>query len=184
MPLIDHTYFIGELNIPDTGKENVQEWLSVFISKYEPELLQAILGYALYKAFKVGLTVTPIEARWTALRDGKEYTSTNGHLRKWPGLIVVDGLSKRSPIANYVYFHWSRDKVSRTTATGEVKDNSEGSTGVSAQYKQKNAWNEMAYWISELIVFLNANEATYPEWKEADRCAILQEFRPINIFNL
>ena len=91
--LIDKSYFVGDLNIPNTGDLPVSERLTWFIQKYEPDFLQKLLGYPLYKVFVAGLNVTPPttpEQRFIDILYGKEYTDLNGLQRKWQGLIVTD----------------------------------------------------------------------------------------------
>jgi hypothetical protein len=103
--LIDKSYFVGDLTIPNTGDLPVSERLTWFIQKYEPEFLLKLLGYPLYKVFIAGLNVTPPTVpaqRFIDILYGKEYTDLNGLSRKWQGLIVTD-----SPTLNlaggYVY---------------------------------------------------------------------------------
>jgi hypothetical protein len=180
--LIDDTYFNGDLHIAGTGNSLVLERLTLFITKYEDQLLQDLLGYSLYKVFKTGIAAVSPEAKWTDLRDGKEYTDSSERLRKWIGL--KDASTKRSLIANWIYYWWLRDKVSVTTEIGEVLEKSNNSDSTSAAVKMVRAFNEMVLWIEELILFLNNNLETYPEWEQADIACIRQKFRPINRFNL
>lgn len=62
--LIDLSYFITELNIPNTDKLEVQENILWYIQKYEIEILRDALGMDLYRAFMdaLGQTVskTPV----------------------------------------------------------------------------------------------------------------------------
>lgn len=91
--LIDKSYFVGDLNIPNTGDLPVSERLTWFILLNEPDFLQKLLGYPLYKVFIAGLNVTPPttpEQRFIDILYGKEYTDLNGLQRKWQGLIVTD----------------------------------------------------------------------------------------------
>lgn len=103
--LIDKSYFVGDLDIPNTGDLPVSERVTWFIQKYEPMFLEKLLGYHLYKPFIAGLSVTPPavpEQRFIDILYGKEYTDISGIPRKWKGLIVTD-----SPTLNlaggYVY---------------------------------------------------------------------------------
>jgi len=95
---IDQTYFVGELDIPNTDQDSVQERLQTFIKKYEPIFLQKLLGWALYNQFVAGINValpaTP-DQRYLDLLYGTMYTGFDGILRRWKGLIVTD-----SPIYN------------------------------------------------------------------------------------
>lgn len=87
MPLINRTYFVGELSIPGLDKDIVQRDLDALIAKREPELLRDILGYVLYKAFTEGLQVDPVDPKWTNLLLGSEYTDRFGRLQYWKGLV-------------------------------------------------------------------------------------------------
>ena len=49
--LIDTSYFVGELNIPNTDSPAILERLTWFINKYEVEILRDVLGTDLYRAF-------------------------------------------------------------------------------------------------------------------------------------
>jgi hypothetical protein len=90
--LIDRTYFIGELNIPNangTANNNavpaLTDW---FIEKYEEKFLKELLGHELYKALKAGMLEDPVPQKWTDLIEGVEYTDTASKIRFWPGLII------------------------------------------------------------------------------------------------
>lgn len=53
--LIDPSYFVTELNIPNTDKQEIQENLLWYIQKYEVEILRDALGGDLYRAFMTAL---------------------------------------------------------------------------------------------------------------------------------
>lgn len=166
MSLIDITYFEdADLVIPGLDAEWNTDELTELISKYEPEYLKAILGYACWKAFDAGLTAST--ARWVALRDGDEYTDASGVLRKWDGF-KNDEL--KSPIANYVYYYWLRKNGTTTTVSGEKESKTEKSVNVSSVHKQVRAWNEMVRMNGRLVDFLQnkkdeSGELVYPEFK-------------------
>lgn len=86
--LIDRSYFIGELNIPNTHTVAVGTLLDWFIEKYEEKFLTEVLGYELYKAFKAGLLEDPIPQKWTDLIDGVEYTNLQSKVTFWRGLVT------------------------------------------------------------------------------------------------
>jgi hypothetical protein len=93
MSFIDVSYFIGEINIPNTDEPAIAQRLTGFINKYEPDFLQKLFGYPLYKAFVAGMTVTPPATpaqRFLNILYGTEYTDFQGRLQKWKGLIVTD----------------------------------------------------------------------------------------------
>lgn len=74
MSLIDESYFTGYLTIPQLGQAAVVENLNVFITREEPILLQAALGYELWQDFVTGLNTNPIDQKWLNLRDGVDFT--------------------------------------------------------------------------------------------------------------
>lgn len=99
MALIDASYFVGDISIPNTDDAGVGGRLTLFINKYEPLFLQKLFGYPLYKAFVAGMTVTPPatpDQRFLDILYGKEYTDFQGRLQLWKGLIVTD-----SPVFNF-----------------------------------------------------------------------------------
>jgi hypothetical protein len=105
MSFIDASYFVGELNIPNSDQAPVIERITWFIEKYEPDFLQKLMGYPLYKAFLTGINVvTPSvpDIKWINILYGTEYIDLRGETQKWKGLIVTD-----NPIYNlsggYVY---------------------------------------------------------------------------------
>lgn len=93
MSFIDTSYFVAELNIPNTGDTSTSQRVTWFIQKYEPLFLQQLLGYPLYKAFVAGMNVsapaTP-DTRFLNLLYGAEYNDWQGYQAKWKGLIVTD----------------------------------------------------------------------------------------------
>lgn len=93
MSFIDASYFVAELDIPNSDNPAVAERISYFIEKYEPTFLQKLLGYPLYKAFITGMNVVPPaspDARFLAILTGAEYTDRNGYLQRWKGLVLTD----------------------------------------------------------------------------------------------
>lgn len=98
MSFIDASYFVTELNIPNSGDVDIAPRIQWFINKYEPLFLQKLMGYPLYKAFVAGMNAiapaTPPQ-RMLNIIYGTEYTDAQGFLQKWKGLIVTD-----SPVFN------------------------------------------------------------------------------------
>lgn len=93
MSFIDASYFVGELDIPNSGEQAIAERITLFINKYEPLFLQKLMGYPLYKAFITGLNVVPPatpDIRWLNILYGAEYTDRQGFVAKWKGLILTD----------------------------------------------------------------------------------------------
>jgi hypothetical protein len=170
MSLIDASYFVGELNIPNTSSQAIAERLQFFIAKYERQFLEDLLGYELWKLLDTQITqgeenspATPLP-RLASLLDGVEYTDSSVRLRKWQGLVYTEGGLPRSLIANFVYWHWMKDQVTQTTGLGEAATQAQNATLVSPTGKMVSAWNEMAKMVAHLHYFLNDKQADYPEW--------------------
>jgi len=187
MSLIDRTYFVGELNIPNTSQAAIGSQVDLFIEKYEDKFLREVLGYTLNKAFQAGVQEMPVAQKWTDLIEGVEYISVNGKTKYWRGLI--DAISGNvdfdvSPIANYIYYWYQRNNWTHTANTGEVKPQNENAAIANPALKMVRAWNEMSEWVRELVDYLNARKDDYTEWANQDVYCMLRKFKPINEFNI
>lgn len=154
MPIIDETYFIGELNIPGSADE---ETLTAFIEKYEKKFLTEVLGYQNYTAFTTGIANST--AIWISLRDGATYSMANGMTYQWEDL-------KRA-IACYVYFHWMRNEATQTTVIGESKAQAQNATNASPDFKLVRAWNEMVDIVWNMWTYLDSSLNVYTTWKSS-----------------
>jgi len=163
MSLIDKTYFVKDINIPDSDYSD----LTAVIVKYEKEILIKLLGYELY-ALVAAYDVTTSPQRIKDIVEGKEYT-VGSYIVKWNGLTNTD---KVSLIAYYVYYWWTRNQATLTGSIGEIKPKSENSNNASLIQKSTNAWTRLeelsqstAYPYDSLYAFLSENESDYPEWE-------------------
>lgn len=147
--IIDIDYFFGEIFIP--AKQQQTELINDFIDKYQDKYLQEVLGYSFYKSFADGMEAETPASKWTDIIDGAEYTDANGKTQKWAGL--ANDL-KVSPIANYVYFWFTRNGASTTTQSGEKTPGQAGGINTGGYMKQVRAWNEMVDMNIKLYDFL------------------------------
>ena len=161
---IDASYFFGSLTIGQKSDVAVSAAIVIAIDTYEPVLLQYLLGYETYKAY---LAWNGTEAgRFKVLRSGLEYTSQNGTTKKWKGLRYTTGLgTKKSLIANYVYYHYMAENVTISTGTGEKVAANQNAINADAIQKQVKAWNEMVGEIISLIDFLVSKSDVYTEFE-------------------
>lgn len=160
--IIDYTFFqSGELRISGlplpgvtAGPTNnaVLYDLSSYIARYEDEYLEFALG-EMYDPFCEYLRSGGSgEEKWDTLKGKLVIELKEGEFTM-----------KRSPIANYVYFHYLRDHQSDATATGVKKDTDEG-TLVSPELKMVCAWNDMVSMNDALFRWIDSNRNEYPEW--------------------
>lgn len=167
MPLIDSSYFYGPIAVAQITQPEVLLELNLYIAKYEPQVLTCLLGAALYAELLDAIAgdanlVAGGNAKYKAIRDGVlVYTDLYGQRNSWIGLTNA---SKSSPIANFVYFYYSRDHVTATTGTGEKVGDAENSTSVSSVNKQVHAWNELVDYCRALRLYILSNQANYPTW--------------------
>jgi hypothetical protein len=161
--IIDDTYFFGDLTIAQKSDPAVNSSLSEYIAECEDRLLTELLGYELYKAFKAWNGTA--DGVYKDLRDGKEYTGRSGYDTKWKGLKFSAGASKKSLIANYVYWHWMFNQASDSTGTGEKVADNQNAVNSSAVPKMIRAWNQMVEWNRELLDFLLSLPDAYPEFQ-------------------
>jgi len=185
MILIDKSYFIGELSLPNIQvsiKEAAADGvalalqtvgendLDVFINKYVLDYLTRLLGRELTVKFLQEIeTETPSEI-WVNLRDK---------------LLINTGTYKASPIANYVYYWVMRDARTKTTQGGEADPNFDFADNVNNQYKLVKAWNDMSEMTVSFYKWFCKNNQVYREYTgcNTDRniCSITQH---INTFGI
>lgn len=154
--LIDKSYFFGDIQIGQLSEQSVQDAINLFISQYEPIILERLLGYETYKK------LSDAEQRWTDLKDGVEYT-VDGILYKWNGL--VNAVNKTSLIAYYVYCQYMENELTTTGGAGEGKVQMQNAIAVSSGRKIRKAWNAMVQLNEELYFFLEAKKDVYTEWQ-------------------
>lgn len=165
--LIDKTFFVRDINIPNTTNAQILATLESYISKHEPKFLQRILGYPLYRLFISGSTT----GRMLALKSGSEFTGLDGELYKWNGLVYD---TDQSIIANYVYIKWMVANTTKTTGvavsstnTGETKSESPRDKIITASYMMFEEGKQ-------LLHFLWAN-------KNVDGTRMFPEFKLMNL---
>ncbi len=182
MPLIDKTYFIGEITIAQLSQPAVQASLALFIGKREPEYLLKALGYSFKKLYDAGAAET--DGRWYDLINGAEYTDRRGFLKKWTGLKNAE---LQSPIANYTYYWYQRDNVTFTAGSGEQEGKSDNATSVSSAPKMKRAFNEMVdqTWLLHDYLLHKKDDAGVLVYDEFDIKQVSREVtEKLNDFNI
>lgn len=182
--IIDYTYFIRNINIPNiapTPNNPILERLNSFIEKYEPECLLNILGYELYK-----LLLTESSQRMLDIIYGAEYFDEVGDLRKWNGLVYDP---KISLIANYIYYFFQEASATQTTGVATSVSKTESAVSVSPADKMINAWNFFSSETKSLIIFLwmkkdGSDKRVYPEFSSSQYFKTVDFSRHNNIFGI
>lgn len=147
MYLIDQTYFIKELSIPNLNEmdSDTLATLNIDIDKYVRELLQNALGYSLFKDLDNNITDGALDEgapqKWIDLVDGAEYTK-GSKVYNWKGLKFEEGNYKGSLLAKYVYYYWLKDSVSLLTGTGEKTITATNAVAVNSGQRLVLVWND------------------------------------------
>lgn len=174
MPLIDATYFYGEINVPNIDTPGaVLENLEDLIKKYEAKFLKTLLGKSVYELF-IAEMAKPDDEQEQIWKDLKS--------------ILVDEEIKLSPIANYVYRFYQYNQFTVSTGSGEKQAKNENSTRASVVPKVVRAWNEMSDWMMDnrgwFIEFYSDNEFEGYYFSVLFHSSWEHEFSKINRFGL
>lgn len=168
---IDTDYFVGNINLPNTDSAETQNEIELYIKKYESIFLTNLLGKTLYDLVVANttswapITVTGV---YDDLVNGAAFTDSNGDANYFEGInggnLFVTGGFKRSPVANYVYWHIMRDRASNTAGIGEMVTSVENGIRISPAYKMAEAWNEMVDLLLVMNDYLIVNEVDFPSY--------------------
>lgn len=165
--IINQTFFVGNIYLPNLSHTAELGRLTTFINKFEPECLCKILGYPLYKKFG-----EETSQRMTDLLSGAEYTDGLGETKKFNGLKHDTVISL---IANYVYFYIMQDNASQQAGTGTNVPVPNSATQQSPKEKQVSAWNFFSDEVQSMIHFLWLKKdgngvRVYPEFSYYQYC--------------
>lgn len=150
MYIIDPTYFIKDISVPNSEELNSgnADVLEMYIDKYARQLLKNALGYSLFNAFDSQVTDGVLnggaDQKWIDLVNGLEYTK-DGIVYKWQGLKYEEGLYKNSLLAKYVFFHWYKENVTSLSGIGEVNLQAKNSITVEPNQRLVSVWNSFMY---------------------------------------
>ena len=154
MSLIDSTYFVKDINVPSSTYSDLDN----YITRYEKEILQKLLGYELWKLVAAYDGTAGVI---TDFVEGKEYTNSAGDLDKWNGITNTDLVSL---VAYYVFYHWVRDKETTTGTNGTLQLVSENSLGASPAQRLHGAWVNLRDLYDKAYDFLSEHMDDYPTW--------------------
>jgi len=178
MSLIDKTYFVFDINIPDSDYND----LTTYITRYEKEILMKLLGFELY-TLVAAYNISTSPQRIKDIVEGKEYETSDGKTMKWMGLANAD---KISLIAYYVYYWFVKNRNTTLQGIGTLKLKGENSENARAGIKISTAWHRLKLlygdygqgeYIPSAYNFLMKYESEYPEW-------VFEELGTVNNFDL
>jgi hypothetical protein len=141
--VIDTSYFVGDIEIPNIAQPEISTDVTNSIKVFEKEVLIALLGYPMWKDLQAALASPVSGDKWDKLLNGGEFTfSFEGEIktRYWEGL---KGLEKKSLIAYFVYFMHRRKRATYMSGVNtEVEADSENSTRTTPIDRLIYVWNE------------------------------------------
>ena len=130
--IIDNTYFnnnilpLGSFEVSNSrngeGVAHKSIAINFSISVYEPKYLKELMGSELYAEY----VDTKSDSKWTVLIDKLRNVET-----------------KRSPIANYVYFYHRRDNAIAKGDNGDFVPKTDNMQSVSINQRMRIAWDDM-----------------------------------------
>jgi len=139
---IDSTYFVGEINVPNTTKDATN--ISQAIDQYEKKILIELLGYKLYSLLVADCTDgVPSTQIYKDLVNGSEFDlEFQGQTitLKWEGL---KNTAKQSLLAYYTYYKYVEREVTHLSGTGVIMTPSGKGSRASSVDKMCNAWERM-----------------------------------------
>ncbi len=162
--MIDTTYFHTEIFIPNISDSNAVETaraaeLQRFIDRYEPDYLDLLMGYDMRVEFLAGLEEDDILPKWSALKDE-----------------LVDVSLLLSPIADYVYFYYTRSKATETTRSGEIITAVDNGLNAGANYKQVSAYNRAVEQALIVREWIEEHRADYPNYDNTYTFGLVNTF--------
>jgi hypothetical protein len=181
--IIDQSFFVGTINLPNTSDAKVIEDITNFISEFEPDCLLKTMGYPLYKAYNS----TSSASRMTDLLNGAEYTDYwTGELKKWRG---IKHDTNKSLIAYYVFFQIMNSRETQVTGVSTIKGKTNAGQSVSNGDKMNAAWRKFSEETYEMLCFLwskndtrRGGTAVYPEFTWHQFLVSKSFSRPISEF--
>ena len=111
MFIIDDSYFIGKINVPNVTEYNgsTVEAIDDYINKYGRLFMRETLGNILFKDLMLNLDngelIENASQKWVDLINGKEYTK-NGETYTWQGIKGGCDLYKDSILAYFIYLNY------------------------------------------------------------------------------
>jgi hypothetical protein len=177
MSLIDTTYFVRDCNLPAGALSTI----TASLVRYEPEILEKLLGYTLAKLV-IAYNVSTSPQRIKDIVEGKEYVS-GIYTVNWNGL---KNSEKVSILSYYTYIEYMKDKSVSFQNVGATASNVENGVNVgasvliqraSASLRELAGYPSQDFYAASLYNFLSFHSSVYPEW-------IFTEYKPVNMFGI
>lgn len=148
---ITYANFDGELTLVLTVAQQAK--LALYITRYQKECLELLLGFNLYADLDTAYSTPPTSGKYYELINGvATYYTYNGYKRKYTGL--------KKLITAYVYYQWGVNETSNATTQGETVDLSPNGESVFNVGKIVNAYNLFIDLFYEAINYIDYKNST------------------------
>ena len=144
--LIDTSYFVGLCEIDGLQGQTISatalnDYVQLLIDKYEPEYLKYLMGETLFTAYYADMQEYTQQDRFHALLK-----------------ILVDNITLKSPIANYVFGKYFEIEFYKFPV--------EQMKGINQRHI--TVWNDAISTSIKVVKFINDNIADYPEFVSSE----------------
>lgn len=148
--LIDNTFFIGKITVPNLGIGQGKFNINPLIERECYSFLQSLLGNEIYfeleTHFDDDLNLKDdAPQKFKDLLYGKIYDN-----KQWKGLIQISKLNKTSVLADWVYLQWLEESISVATNNGQVVIEAKNAIKIDNTPKQVEVWNGIVRKIGEV----------------------------------
>lgn len=147
MYIINETFFIGEIQVPNTTElqGDADTNLEYYVDEKVRLFLQKHLGSVLYDDLDSNITNGTLDVgapqKWLDFVNGCNYTKDD-KVYTWKGLQYSEGIIPKSLLANYVFVFWLEDNVSTVLGTGEVRAEAHNAMSVNSTQRLVRSWNK------------------------------------------
>lgn len=114
--------------------DNKKQDFNSISTEYQEFYFQKLLGDELYNEFDSGLAEVTPNQKWLDLRDGADFTTSDGKALKWLGL--------KNMLKFIIYYEYKKDNRSVDTISGETKKQNLHSIYANENAKLQKAYNK------------------------------------------
>ncbi len=183
MKIVQPSFFVGDISIPNTQSSNVINNLLYFIDKYESSYLKIALGFKIEKLIREAESVSALPDLIKDLINGCTFSFEDVEYT-WVGL----SSENFSPISRYVYYKYVNATQSRFDGIGMIQSAPEenGTIPVSPSEKLVSVWAECSESTHVMLLLVLSKLEEYEEY-DITREFIVRaalHFKKINIFGI
>lgn len=148
--------FIDDVQLSGSTITAVQNSFTSQLAKYETNFLREVLGVKMYNELKAGLLADPIAAKWSNLKDGCDFTYTDGYDYHLRGL--------KEALKYYSYVMYQKSVLTTSTIQANVTKKSDIVTIAEPTNKIVDAINKCIDLLEEIDFYVSWKSDDYPNF--------------------